>query len=591
MAATAPSTAKKIWGLLTQDQRRSAMKLFGLMIAAMLLETLSVGLVIPALALLTQDNLAARFPRVTALLTFGSENPHTLIVNGMLTLVAIYLIKNLFLAYFAWRQNDFTFRMFASVSERLFKQYLRQPYAFHLQRNSAILIRNITGEVDIFTVSIVRSSMLLLAESLTFVGLILLVISVEPVGAIIVAAITALVSFIFYRISRPYVLRWGKSRQHHAGLRFQHLQQGLGGVKDVKLLGRELDFLDRFMLHTESYARVGGLQNTLLELPRLWLELLAMGGLATLVIVMLAQGRTMASIFPVLGLFAAAAFRLMPALNRALGSIQSIKFGLPVIDTLYSELLGLPETPSGPSGAPMPFDTALVLRDVSFRYPAGEVPVLPRINVVIPCGSMIGFIGESGAGKSTLVDILLGLLTPESGTVSVDGVDIQTNLRGWQDQIGYVPSTIFLTDDSLRRNVAFGLPDGQIDEGAVSRAIRAAQLEAFVNALPSGLDTVVGERGIRLSGGQRQRIGIARALYHDPRVLVLDEATSSLDTITEQGVMAAVRALHGKKTVIIVSHRLSTVEDCDRLYRLDRGWVVEEGTSRIVLSQGGGRGK
>ena len=225
----------------------------------------------------------------------------------------------------------------------------------------------------------------------------------------------------------------------------------------------------------------------------------------------------------------------------------------------------------------------IVLEAVSFRYPSVEARALTCVSTVIPRGSTVGFIGQSGAGKSTLVDILLGLLTPESGTVRVDGIDIQANLRGWQDQIGYVPQSVFLTDDTLRRNVAFGLPSEQIDDAAVWRALRAAQLETFVNELPQGLDNVVGERGIRLSGGQRQRIGIARALYHDPAVLVLDEATSSLDVATEEVVMEAVRALHGAKTIIIVSHRLSTVEQCDQVYRLEQGRVVEEGKAAMVL--------
>ena len=387
----------------------------------------------------------------------------------------------------------------------------------------------------------------------------------------------------FSYLSHPYVVRWGDLRQHHGGLRIQHLQQGLGGVKDVKLLGRESDFLDQFRMHSEKYASVVGFQNTLLEFPRLWLELLTMGGLATLVLTMLSQGKTIESIVPTLGLFAAAAFRIMPAVNRVLGALQSLKFGLPVIDTLHAELATIQTPPAPSSSTPMHLRKGLVLEAVSFRYSSVDPLALSCVNIVIPHGSTVGFIGQSGAGKSTLVDILLGLLTPESGTVRVDGIDIQTNLRGWQDQIGYVPQSVFLTDDTLRRNVAFGLPAEQIDDAAVWRAIRAAQLETFVNELPQGLNNVVGERGIRLSGGQRQRIGIARALYHDPPVLVLDEATSSLDAATEADVMEAVHALHGTKTIIIVSHRSSTVEHCDQLYRLEQGRVTEKGKAAAVL--------
>jgi ABC-type multidrug transport system fused ATPase/permease subunit len=307
----------------------------------------------------------------------------------------------------------------------------------------------------------------------------------------------------------------------------------------------------------------------------------------------LAQRRPLDVVLPTLGLFGAAAFRLTPSVNRVLGALQSLRFGLPVIDLLHAELqLHAPEPPvaHGPS---TPFVDALSLSRVTYSYEGANEPVLVDVTLTIRRGELVGFIGPSGAGKSTLVDIVLGLLSPDSGVVRADGTDIQENLRSWQDRIGYVPQTIFLTDDTLRRNVAFGLRDDQIDDDAVARAIRAAQLQTFVAGLPHGVRTVVGERGVRLSGGQRQRIGIARALYHDPAVLVLDEATSSLDTGTEHGVMDAVAALHGDKTILIVAHRLSTVERCDRIYRLERGRLVEEGTPAAVIgsapaSSGGG---
>ena len=299
---------------------------------------------------------------------------------------------------------------------------------------------------------------------------------------------------------------------------------------------------------------------------------------------MIWRGKPLEALLPTLGLFTAAAFRLMPSVNRVLAGFQSLRFTLPVVDTLHSEFRLFNATIAPKHGQPLPFKHALTLHQVSFQYPSTEAQALRGVSLTIPLGASVGFIGGSGAGKSTLVDIILGLLTPVSGTVKVDGIDIQTNLRGWQDQIGYVPQSIYLTDDTLRRNVAFGLPADQIDEAAVWRAIQAAQLEQFVNDLPQGLDTPVGEHGIRLSGGQRQRIGIARALYHDPRIMVLDEATSSLDTATEREVMEAVRALQGNKTLLIVAHRLSTTEHCGRLFRLEQGRLVEEGETSVVLA-------
>jgi ATP-binding cassette, subfamily B, bacterial PglK len=317
----------------------------------------------------------------------------------------------------------------------------------------------------------------------------------------------------------------------------------------------------------------------------LLLELLAVIGFAMLVVVMLQLGRQLDTLIPILGLFAAAAFRLLPSVNRILNGVQSVQFALPTIDIIDREVRQLEDTPVPQRGALlMPFQKELMLSNVSFQYSGADGPALTDVSLTIPPGCSVGFVGSSGAGKSTLVDLILGLLTPGSGRITVDGVDIQSNIRGWQDQIGYVPQVIYLTDDTLRRNVAFGLNDEEIDEQAVLRAIRAAQLEDFVAGLSQGLETEVGERGVRLSGGQRQRIGIARALYHNPPVLVLDEATSSLDLATEQGVMAAVNALHGEKTVLIVAHRISTVSQCDWLYKLERGKIVQEGTFESVTA-------
>jgi len=275
----------------------------------------------------------------------------------------------------------------------------------------------------------------------------------------------------------------------------------------------------------------------------------------------------------------------MPTVNRLISSVQSLRYGISVVDTLYEEFQLETPTRSDDDHQRLGFEDSLEVKRVQFAYAGASEPAMQDISISIKKGESIGIIGPSGAGKSTLIDVLLGLLAPDSGELTLDGVNVRGALRSWQDQIGYVPQSIFLTDDSVRRNVAFGLSNEQIDETAVWRALESAQLDQFIRALPDGLDSIVGERGVRLSGGQRQRIGIARALYHDPAVLVLDEATSSLDTITEKSVMQAVRDLKGNKTIVIVAHRYSTVEYCDRLYRLDFGRVVEEGKPGDVLSQ------
>ena len=580
------STFAKLWYVLTGPQRRAAIVLLGLMLIGMVLETLGIGLVIPALSLMTQSDLAVRYPGLVPLFRqLGNPTREQLIVAGMLTLVGVYAVKAAFLGYLGWRLMGFVHWIQADLSYRLFAGYLRQPYVFHMQRNSAQLIRNVVTETYLFAQTGIMNGLNLVAEALVLAGIFVLLLAIEPVGALVVVATVAIAGWSIIHLPRHRILRWGEARQLHEGLRLQHLQQGLGSAKDVKLLGREGEFLARYQSHNLDMAALGRRQNTLQLLPRLMLELLTVCGLAVLVVILIRQGKPIEGLLPSLGLFAAAAFRFMPSVNRVIYALQSVRYALPVIDILHRELRLLESVPPATRGMPFAVQNDIRLDCVSFRYPGAVVNALSDVSISITPRTTVGFIGGSGAGKSTLVDILLGLLEPASGAVKVDGVDIRANMRGWQQQIGYVPQSIYLTDDTLRRNVAFGVASEGIDEAAVRRAIRAAQLERFVGELPDGLESMVGERGIRLSGGQRQLIGIARALYHDPQVLVLDEATSSLDNATEQDFMQAVRALQHDKTIVIVAHRLTTVENCDRLLRLENGRVVEEGETAAILGQ------
>jgi ABC-type multidrug transport system fused ATPase/permease subunit len=516
---------------------------------------------------------------VRPLAALGNPSHKAIVIGAMVGLMSVFLFKTLFLAFLTWRQTRFAFSIQMRVSECLFAAYLRQSYALHLQRNSAELLRNITVEVDALRSNALIPGMVLLIEASVLLALCALLLVVEPLGALVVVSVLGFVAVGSYRLTRRGLSHWALARQRHEGLRVQHLQQGLGGAKEVKLLGRETEFVEQYRVHNTQSARAGQFNVTLQQMPRLWLELLAVFGLATLVLTLVIQGRALPTIVPTVGLFAAVAFRLMPSANRLLASVQSLRFGLPVIDMLHAELrLDAVAEHKADAAATVPFRNVLELDDVTFTYPGAREPTFSGLSLCIRRGESVGIVGVSGAGKSTLVDILLGLLTPDAGSVRVDGVNILTHLRDWQKQIGYVPQSIYLTDDTLRRNVAFGLPNSEIDEERVWRCIRAAQLDELVQSLPDQLDSLVGERGVRLSGGQRQRIGIARALYHDPGVLVLDEATSALDTATERSVMQAVNALQGEKTILIVAHRVSTVEDCDRLYRLERGRIVSDGT-------------
>ena len=567
----------RILSLLSPEQHRAGLGLLLFMLVGMVLETMGIGLVIPVVTLIASGDPAADFPALAPIIArLGSPSHEQLVIASMLTLVGVTALKVGFLGFLAWWSARFSFGLQADLSARLYSGYLRQPYAFHLQRNSAQLIRNTIRQVDQIR-AVTQVGLTLGAECFVLVGISALLFVVEPTGTLWVVGTLSVAGWLFQRVTRERLFRWGTARQFHEGLRLQQLQQGLGGAKDLKLLGREAGFLEKYGEHNLENAKIGRYQATLEKFPRLWFEFLAVLGLTILVIVMITKGKSLEGLLPVLALFTAAAFRLLPSVIRVLSGVQNVRITMPVIDNMCGEFEMISDLPSDLDPQPVPFRNELSFKDVAFTYEGAHTPALDGISLSIPRGSSVGFIGTTGAGKSTLVDLLLGLLTPSEGSFQVDGVDIRTDLRAWQDQIGYVPQSIFLTDDTLRRNVAFGLSDASIDDEAVDRAVRAAQLGYLIDELPGGLDTMVGERGVRISGGQRQRIGIARALYHDPEVLVLDEATSSLDTETEKQVMDAVNEMRDEKTIIIVAHRLSTVNDCDRLFRLDQGRLVDEG--------------
>ncbi|NDB41781.1 MAG: ABC transporter ATP-binding protein [Actinobacteria bacterium] len=570
-----------VWRLLKSSERRSLVGIIFLILVGLILETLSLGIVMPVVAILTQDDYQTKYRWLTD--NLGSPSREDLIVIVMLLMVGIYIVRSLFLLWSSWVQKGFSAALSGRLSQRLFTIYLRQPYLFHLQHNSATLMRN-SRNANVVVTGGIDPTLVLLTDGLVAIALFTLLIIVEPVGTIITLVAFGVGAWLFQLLTRRRIERWGDQRNLHDGMILQHLQQGLGGAKDVKILGRESEFLDQHEKHLKESLRINRVYSVLQTMPRMYMEILTIAGLAALVISMVLQKQSFTEIIPTLGLFAAAAFRVMPSINRLLGALQTLIYSRAIIASVYADFkLDAPDENKLVTG--IPFSEQLELRSVTFQYPTASTPSLQQVSLVVRRGEAVGFVGPSGAGKSTLVDVILGLFAPTAGLVLVDGQDIQKNLRNWQNQIGYVPQSIYLTDDTLRRNVAFGLGDENIDENSVRNAIRLAQLEEFVSSLPENLDTVVGERGVRLSGGQRQRIGIARALYHNPSILVLDEATSSLDTPTEHGVMQAVQALQGSKTVIIVAHRLSTVEYCDRLYRIESSRLIEEGTFDEVVKR------
>ena len=568
---------KKLIYIFSKDQKKQLIIIGILLLIGMIFEMAGLGVLIPALGVILNPNIAEKYPSLNPLIEFlGNPNSDKLVIYGLSLLVIVYFTKIGFLTYLSWRQSKFSSRLGAELTSSLFKGYMTQPYSFHLQRNSSQLIKNIQTEIGQFT-TLSQAVIFLTIELSVILGSALMLILLDPIGAISISVFLLLSSMIFHRLTKNKLLMWGQQRQDYDSIINKHLIQGLSAIKDVKIFGKENFFLAKYDTPNFLKAKIFTNQVTLQQLPRLYLEFLSVMGLAGLVIIKIIQNKPLDLMIPTLGVFVAAAFRMLPSVNRILSSIQGIKFTKPAVDILYHEFHLIRNTKiiGTSENGKLNFNSEIRITNLSFKYEDSNYEALSDISLMIKHGESVGFLGPSGSGKSTLVDLFLGLHSLDNGQITVDGINIQDCIRQWQNQIGYVPQTIYLIDDSILQNVAFGIPEDEIDLNSVKRAIIAAQLNGFIQTLPEGINTFVGERGVRLSGGQRQRIGIARALYHNPSILVLDEATSALDYETEKEVMEAVNAFQGQKTLIIVAHRLSTLENCDRLYQLESGKIID----------------
>ena len=576
--------------LLNRRERIQAAALLFVMLVGALLEMLGVG-AIPAFvtlltnpAAVTQSSLGRRlFPLL------GTGSTETIALRAAAALFVLFAAKNLFLVVLVWAQARYVFNRTVAVARRLFSAYLHGPYVLHLQRNSAELMRN-ANEQSTEAIGAALMPLLSLAmEGFTVTAILLLLLSIEPVTSLAAFVILGGTTFLFLRFVRTRMLLLGERMHHHRVRMIQTVNEGLGSIKVTKTLGRESAFISRYAVAAQGFAAAGRLRQVMQEVPRLLLETVAVGGLLAVAALLVVQGRSVARLMPTLALLAVAVVRMVPSFNRIMSALNTLRYGRYALATVVQDLRDIPAPPMLPPGDVVPLRSEIRLESVSFTYPGATAPVLNEVSLVIPRGSVVGLMGPTGCGKTTLVDIVLGLLEPTSGVVLVDGRGVSGRVREWQGQIGYVPQDIYLADDTIRHNVAFGIPDDQIDEAAVQRAVEAAQVHEFVERLPAGLDTFVGERGVRLSGGQRQRIGIARALYHDPPVLLLDEATSALDHETEDAVIKAVDVLRGQRTIVLIAHRLTTLRSCDEVFALRHGriWPVPStGVAREATSSG-----
>jgi ATP-binding cassette, subfamily B, bacterial PglK len=582
-------TLTKLFLLFEVKDRIRILLLFILMIVGALFQVAGIGAIPAFVALVANTEKLTQYPAVVSAMQFlGIATTRELLIWSAASLILIFVIKNVYMVCYYYIKTKFLVNRRLQISMRLFTAYMHAPYTFHLQRNSSELLRNVGGEVGL-VINVLTASLQLIMNSLMIAAIFIMLFIVEPLISVVTIMGLGLTTGIFLRAIRQKVKAYGSEQQHHRTMTIKTINEGLGGVKDTKLRGREHHFINNFFKSAKRYVETTRYMSFIGQLPGSILEIVAVGGMLLITTVLVLQGREIETVVPVLALFGISVLRLMPLFKSIASGVADLRFNAYAVDPVYDDIVALRKNTlankmNGPVPAsPLPLKNVIRVENVHFRYPNTDAQALRGVDLAIPKGLAVAFVGPSGAGKTTIVDVLLGLLTPDKGTVNVDGVDIQTNLRGWQSNLGYVPQFIYLIDDTIRRNIAFGMEDAEIDEEKINEAVRAAQLEEFVYGLQDGLDTYIGEGGVRLSGGQRQRIGIARALYNDPEVLVMDEATSALDNVTERYIIDAIDRLRGGRTIVMIAHRLSTVRNCDILFYLEDGKIAASGSFDELL--------
>lgn len=561
----------KIFTIFTASERRRCAFIIAAMVAGAMMEAVGIGAILPLIALMGQPDFWDRHAAIQPYAAWlGLHDHRDLIVVGALALIVVYGVKNLYMAWQTKLQIDFSLRYQVYFSSQLMANYLSKPYMFHLNHNTATLLRNVNaGGYAAFSLILIPTFMLL-TELITAGTIWLMLVFVDAFTAIVVAGLMAALIYALLKSFRRKIAEAGRVQNDYAAVYLKWLNQGLGAIKETKVMRRERFFFEAFL---ENYTRYGDANRKYLflnQLPRMIIETLVVCALLLMIVVKLSLGTAPADIVPLLGVLALAAFRLMPSANRIVNLANGIKFQMPLFEELYRDFLAIKrravhqrERKLAADSGKLPFQRALSVEHLGFSYLGREEAVLKEVNFRVPKGAFVGIVGPSGAGKTTFVDILLGLLRPDKGHIFVDGVDIWQDIRAWQGNIAYVPQTIYLIDGTIRENIALGMKSEDIDDDKVRRVLKMAELYDFVMAQPEGISAMVGERGVRLSGGQRQRIGIARALYQEPEVLILDEATSSLDSATEESITHTILKLKGAITILSIAHRVSTLAECD----------------------------
>lgn len=572
---------KKMGILLDARQKKTMLGLTVLMVMGAFLQTASVGLLVEVVQVVI-DPLAVQQSRVAGFVyrMFG-EDYTAFAVTVMAALILVFVVKNLFLFVQMKLMYGFVYTNQFRTSERMMRNYLRRGYEFYLNADTAVVQRSITSDVNNMY-ALILSVLQMMSDGVVSLFIISYCFLKNGTMTLIMAVVMVALMAVIKKVLKPIMYKAGKDNQDYYSGLFKWISQTVQGIKDVKIAGKESYFVEEYKACGTGYVNAVQKYSLYNNVPKYLIETVCVGTMVGYMIVEILLGAPVSEMLEVLSTLAAAAFVLLPCVNRINNQINSIAYFEPffmgVADNLQDEIRGdkVDFTDFEKPVETLPVKEMIQLKNVTYAYPGTEKLIFDHADLEIPVGKSVGIVGASGAGKSTVVDILLGLLRVREGEILADGKNVFDNYRGWLRNVGYIPQMIFMLDDTIRRNIAFGIPDDQISEERVWQVLREAQLDEFVKSLPQGLDTGIGERGIRLSGGQRQRIGIARALYEDPEVLILDEATSALDNDTEAAIMQSINHFQGKKTLLIIAHRLQTIEKCDILYRVENGKAKRE---------------
>ena len=571
--------------------RKDKIKLVGLailMVIGSVLELLAVAVFNPFIEVLMQTSSIEDDSFLKLFFTHIHLNgiEQYLVVLSALIAV-IYLVKNIYLSFLQNVILSFSYTTRMNLATRLLTTYMNEPYTFHLSKNIAEMQRCLQSDTSQF-MSLINSCLQLTVEMVTCLALAAYLFHTSHSITVVIGVLLLLCIGLFFMISKKVSSRLGRQNENYNAKLFQWINQSLGGIKELKILQREEYFIDSYKTNYKKLIWGARVNELIAALPKYIVETVAMVGLVFAIIIKLLFGHgALETFIPQIAVFAVAAFRLLPSVGRVNAYINSIMYNKASLDMIYDDLKEIDSEPVQEiewqeKKEKWIFTKGVTVEHVNYHYPDSDVEVLHDISLEIPKGKTVALIGPSGAGKTTLADIILGLLPPVSGVVRMDQHNVYENLRSWREKLGYIPQSIYLSDDTIRNNVAFGIYEAQIDDNAIWKALEKAQLKEFVQGLENGLDTYVGDRGVRLSGGQRQRIGIARALYHDPEILVLDEATSALDSSTEQAVMESIESLQGLKTMIIIAHRLTTIKNADLVYEVSGGNVTLRDKNEVI---------